>query len=213
MQDQNVFVQISIIYCMVHMLVLFFLFYEYRGSRRKFWTVTGMVIGLISVVCLHLLFTQGIAAMGQYGLIIGTLPMLLLFFVFAKDRNAKFVFIFCLADAVNMWIQLSSGLIDYAVGGGGLVTLALRVIIYPLLEYAVWRWLHQPFFEISTPCLMMEFSNSCDKDTRLGPDGLPVPKSTGHGIGTRSIAAFAEKYQAVCPFQIESGWFKLRLAL
>lgn len=66
---------------------------------------------------------------------------------------------------------------------------------------------------ISTPCLMMEFSNPCRKSACLGPDGLPVPRSTGGGIGTRSIAAFAEKYQAVCSFQIENGWFKLRLAL
>ena len=411
---------------MVHMLVLFSLFYEYRGTRRRFWTTTGITIGLISVICLYLLFTQGVAAMGQYGLVIGTLPTLLLFFIFAKDRNAKFVFIFCLADTVNMWLQLSSGLIDYAVGGGGVVTLILRVVSYPLLEYAVWRWLRQPFLEIgqsfrrswtlftaltgvcyvilalvsiyptvifqrpedipmavlllvlvaltyatifivlyqqnelfrvrerqhtfeiqalmmeqrvgelcdaerrfrferhnlrhrllaisamlqqddtkaaldyigasqqaldatevehycsdpaldailssyfrqakeqgirlethialpaefpvptvelstvfanalenmihavrelpaedrcmvckciSSPCLMMEFSNPCGKDVRLGSDGLPIPQSTGHGIGTCSIAAFAEKYQAVCSFQIEDGWFKLFLAL
>ena len=426
MPGQNVFVQISIIYCMVHMLVLFALFYEYGGSRRRFWTVTGIVIGLISVVCLYLLFTRGVAAMGQYGLVIGTLPTLLLFFAFAKDRNAKFVFIFCLADTINMWIQLSSGLIDYALGGGGIITLALRVIIYPLLEYVVWRWLRQPFFEIGdsfrggwtlfaaltgvcyvilalvsiyptvifqrpedipmavmllvlvaltyttifivlhqqnelfrarerqrtfeiqsammgrrvselcdaekrfrferhdmrhrllavsallqqndikaaldyigasrqaldsttvehycadpaldailgsyfrqarelgarlethidlpgqlpmpaaelstvfanalenmihavrelpagercmvckcigSPCLMMEFSNPCGKEARIGPDGLPVSGDTGHGIGTRSIVAFAEKYGAVYSFRIENGWFKLRLAL
>lgn len=66
---------------------------------------------------------------------------------------------------------------------------------------------------ISTPCLMMEFSNPCRPDVRLGPDGLPVARSASHGIGTRSIAAFAEKYQAVCDFQVENGWFKLRLAL
>ena len=90
MAEENVLVQISIIYCMVHMLVLFLLFYEYRGSRRRFWTVMGIAIGLISAACLYLLFTRGIAVMGQYGLIIGTLPTLLLFFLFAKDRNAKF---------------------------------------------------------------------------------------------------------------------------
>lgn len=426
MTDQNPLLQLSIVYCMVHMLVLFALFYEYRGSRRRFWTVTGIVIGLISAACLYLMFTRGIASMGQYGLLIGTLPTLLLFFLFAKERNAKFVFIFCMADTVSIWIQISTGLIDYAVGGGGVVTLVLRLISYPLLEYAVCRWVRRPFLEIgssfrrgwtlfaaltavcyvvlvmvsvyptmifqrpgdiplavallvlvaltyatvfivvyqqnelflagvrqrtfaaqtsmmeqrvgelcdaeqrfrferhdmrhrllaisamlqqndiqaaldyigasqqaldatvvehycadpaldavlssyfrqaeelgvrleiqidlpkvlpvssaelstvfanalenmihavrelpagerrmickciSTPCLMMEFSNPCRKSACLGPDGLPVPRSTGGGIGTRSIAAFAEKYQAVCSFQIENGWFKLRLAL
>lgn len=426
MPSQNIYVQFSIIYCMVHMLVLFSLFYEYRGSRRRFWSVTGPVIGLLSAVFVYLLVTRGVAVMGQYGLVLGAVPTLLLFFAFAKDRNAKFVFIFCLADTVNIWLQLSSGLIDYAVGGGGLVTLFLRVSAYPVLEYVVWRWLRRPFLEIGnsfrggwalfaaltgvcyvllalvsvyptviyqrpqdipmavtllvlvaltyttifialhqqnelfrarerqrtfeiqtlmmeqrvsqlrdaegrfrverhdlrhrlltiasllqqgdaqaaldyigasqqalgateverycadpaldavlssyfrqareldvqlethidlparlpvpsaelstvfanalenmihavrelpvgerrmickcihTPCLMMEFSNPCGGEVRLGSDGLPVPRDAGHGIGTRSIAAFAEKYQAICSFQVENGWFKLRLAL
>lgn len=66
---------------------------------------------------------------------------------------------------------------------------------------------------MGSPCLMLEFSNPCGEDVRFGQDGLPVPRSAGHGIGTRSIAAFAEKYHAVCSFRVENGWFKLRLAL
>lgn len=66
---------------------------------------------------------------------------------------------------------------------------------------------------IRSPSLMMEFSNPCGRDARLGPDGFPVPTGAGQGIGTRSIAAFAEKYQAMCSFRIEDGWFRLRLAL
>lgn len=66
---------------------------------------------------------------------------------------------------------------------------------------------------IASPCLMIEFSNPCGKEARLGSDGFPIAKNAGHGTGTRSIAAFAEKYEAVCSFQIENGWFKLRLAL
>lgn len=66
---------------------------------------------------------------------------------------------------------------------------------------------------ISSPCVIMEFSNPCGRDVCIGADGLPVPQGAGHGIGTRSIAAFAEKYQAVCSFQIENGWFRLRIVL
>mgnify|MGYP002748638005 FL=1 len=60
---------------------------------------------------------------------------------------------------------------------------------------------------------MLEFSNPCKPEVRIGADGLPVTKDSGHGIGTRSIVAFAEKYQAVYRFQVVDGWFRLRLAL
>ena len=51
---------------------------------------------------------------------------------------------------MSMWVQLSTGLIDYALDGGGAVTLLLRLVSYPLLEYAVWRWLRRPFLEIGS---------------------------------------------------------------
>lgn len=66
---------------------------------------------------------------------------------------------------------------------------------------------------IDTPRLMMEFSNPCAEDVQIGADGLPVAAGAGHGIGTRSITAFAEKYHAVYSFRMEDGWFKLQLAL
>lgn len=66
---------------------------------------------------------------------------------------------------------------------------------------------------ISAPRLMLEFSNPCAEDVAFGPDGLPLTRDDSHGIGTRSIAAFAEKHHAVCSFRMENGWFKLQLAL
>ena len=66
---------------------------------------------------------------------------------------------------------------------------------------------------IDTPRLMIEFSNPCAEEVQIGADGLPVTKGAGHGIGTRSITAFAEKNKAVCSFRMEDGWFKLQLAL
>lgn len=40
-------------------------------------------------------------------------------------------------------------MIDYAAGGGGIVTFVLRLISFPLLEYVVWRWIRRPFLEMS----------------------------------------------------------------
>lgn len=149
MPGQSVLVQISIFYCMVHMYIFLLLFYEYRCSRRTFFLSGTAVFLVTSGICLWILFTRGIAAMGQYGLLLGSVPSLLFLFVMSRNRNAQFVFTFCFSDTVCMWIELASALIDYAVGGGGVVTFALRLISLPLLEYAAWRWLRKPYLEMS----------------------------------------------------------------
>ena len=66
---------------------------------------------------------------------------------------------------------------------------------------------------ISSPRLMLEFANPCSDNVIIGRNGLPVIDSDSHGIGTRTIKAFSEKYGAVCSFRVEDGWFKLQLAL
>ena len=149
MPGQSVPVQLSIIYCMIHMYVLLFLFYEYRCSRRTFILSGGAVILVTSAISIWIWFTRGLAAMGQYGIMVASVPSLLFFFAMSKHRNAQFVFIFCFSDTVCMWILLASGLIDHAVGGGGAVTVTMRLILLPLLEYAVWRWLRKPYLEMS----------------------------------------------------------------
>lgn len=238
-------------------------------------------------------------------MLIGSVPSLIFLFAFSRQRNAQFIFLFCLCDTVCMWVELASGLIDYAVGGGGVVTLILRLVTLPLLEYAVWRWLRRPFLEMShivrhswllfalmtgvcylilvvlsvyptiifqrpqdiplavmvlvlialpdelpvdalelsivfanalenairavvklppdqrriicksvpTPRFMMEITNPYAGKVAFDREGLPVSDKPGHGIGTRSIVAFAEKYDALCRFQAEDGWFKVQLAV
>lgn len=149
MTSPNLLVQVSIIYCMVHMYLFLFLFYEYRCSKRTFRIAAVVVFSIVTALCLWIFFTWGIAAMGQWGVLVGSIPTLLFFLVMSQQRNAQFVFIFCFSDTVCMWIELASALIDHAVGGGGVVTFFLRIIAFPLLEYAAWRWLRRPFLEIS----------------------------------------------------------------
>lgn len=148
MPQQNILVQISIVYCMVHMQALLLLLYEHRGSKRVFWcSLTAMAL-VTGGVCLWILVTRGLATMGQYGVLVASVPSLIFLFAFSRQRNAQFVFVFCLCDTVCMWIELATGLIDYAAGGSGVVTLILRLVIFPLLEYVVWRWLRRPFLEL-----------------------------------------------------------------
>lgn len=141
-------IKISVVYAMIHMLILFFMVYQSRYRLRTLITASALVIGSISVVVIWMLFHWGVAAAGQYGMIIGTVPTLLLFFFMAKERNARFVFTFCLADTIALWVQMFSALVNYAVGSGGTVTFLLRLVIFPVMEYAIWRWGRRLFFEM-----------------------------------------------------------------
>jgi len=66
---------------------------------------------------------------------------------------------------------------------------------------------------INQPSLMFEISNPYQGDIRFDQAGLPVARDPGHGIGTRSIAAFCEKHDAYCAYEAKDGWFHLKIAL
>lgn len=64
---------------------------------------------------------------------------------------------------------------------------------------------------LHTPHLVLEVANTYDGEARFDSEGLPVARESGHGIGTRSILAFVEKYGAVIDYQADETLFRLRL--
>ncbi len=66
---------------------------------------------------------------------------------------------------------------------------------------------------ISHPSLMFEIANPYRGTIRFDEHGQPMAQAIGHGIGTRSIAAFCEKHDACCAYETRDGWFHLKIAL
>ena len=66
---------------------------------------------------------------------------------------------------------------------------------------------------INQPRLMFEVANTCAGEVPLDENGMPVAGGRGHGIGTRSIAAFCENHGAVCSYKAEDGWFRMQVVL
>ena len=60
------------------------------------------------------------------------------------------------------------------------------------------------------PHLVLEVVNTYEDEKQFDNEGLPVAKESGHGIGTRSIATFVEKYGAVLDYQADGSMFQLR---
>lgn len=59
--------------------------------------------------------------------------------------------------------------------------------------------------------LAIEITNTCAGDIILDKNGYPIPRKTGHGLGTKSVRAFAAKYDAELFYGIENGVFTVRL--
>lgn len=60
---------------------------------------------------------------------------------------------------------------------------------------------------------IVEIANNYTGEVSFDEEGLPVSKESGHGIGTRSISAFARKNNAVLDYDVTEEWFKLRIVL
>ena len=59
--------------------------------------------------------------------------------------------------------------------------------------------------------LLLEIENPCADDATLDENGYPVTRREGHGIGSRSVVAFAKKNDAELLYRIENGVFRVRL--
>jgi len=127
---------------------MFLIIYEYRCSRRAFIVATSIGISVMAGVEIYILLHFGVAPAGQAGPFVCSIPSFILFFIMSKDRGPKFIFTFCLIDTVSYWVLVVTGLFDHFVGGGGVVLLVLRVLAFPLLDYAIWKWFRRPYLEL-----------------------------------------------------------------
>lgn len=59
--------------------------------------------------------------------------------------------------------------------------------------------------------LLIEIENPCDEALRLDENGLPFTIEHGHGIGTRSVQAFANKTESTISYLVWNGSFKVRM--
>ena len=59
--------------------------------------------------------------------------------------------------------------------------------------------------------LLLEMENPCAEGTVLDESGYPVARGEGHGIGSKSVIAFAKEHDGELIYKIENGVFRVRL--
>ena len=141
--------EVSILWCLFHILILFMLLYRSRFSRKTTILLTVLCmtpVGLANVAGLYLL---GVERMGKLFYLTCTIPSLVFYYLMSKDRKGRFLFTFCVADTVAYWIIIVTNLLDYYAGGGRCILMFIgRLILFPLVEWYAYRRIRNPYIEL-----------------------------------------------------------------
>ncbi len=100
-------------------------------------------------------------------------------------------------------------------------SLELSMVVSNLMENAIRacgklpqnRFPYLRFTCRSVGRLLLEMENPCAEDTALDERGYPVASEEGHGTGSRSVIAFAKKYDSELLYRVENGVFRVRLLM
>ena len=66
---------------------------------------------------------------------------------------------------------------------------------------------------VSSPHFCIEIANTYTGQVAFDDEGFPVTQEPEHGLGTRSIAAFMKKYDAVYSYQLANGVFRFQFLI
>ncbi len=140
---------ISLYWCMFHVAFIFIMLFYSRYDRKKTLMLASAGIGVLMVLNGIGLAVLGRDLMGKLFLFTCSLPSFFYFWLLSADRKGKFMLTFCLADTMCLWILAVTNLLDTFLGGGQyVVMLVSRLILYPLLEYLVYRYFRKPYMEL-----------------------------------------------------------------
>ena len=138
----TVFRDLSLLWSLFHILILFMLLYRSRYGRRKTFFLTGIAMGPLIFLNVAGVIFYGTEIMGKAFILTCTLPSLLFFWFVSKDKKGRFFFTFCVADTVALWIIAVTNLMDFYLGGEQCILMFIgRLLLFPLVEWFAVRHL------------------------------------------------------------------------
>ena len=141
--------EISLLWSMVHTLVLFFLLFEARYSKKKTLIIT--LATMLPLIALNtvLAFYMDADKMGTAMLLTLSLPSLLIFWILAKNRDGRFFFTFCLVDTVVLEIVYITQILNFYISpNSNLLMFLVRLTIFPLIEWLIAKHMRKMFLEV-----------------------------------------------------------------
>ena len=137
---------LSVLWSLVHVLAVFILLYRPRYSGRVTAAATTVFFVPLAVTVMAVLVYQGPEMASKLIVPLCTVPSVIFFYIMSADRGGRFFFTFCVSDTVSLWIIDVTNLLDTYLGGGMYVVMFVsRLVLFPLLEFVIWRYLRQGY--------------------------------------------------------------------
>ncbi len=137
---------LSIVWTLIHCLIMFMFLYESRYSSKKTNIITGIFVIPLIIVNLLNVRLLGIEIAGRLIIPCCVLPSLVFFFIMAKNRGARFLFTFCVVDTIVLEILLITNLLDGLIGiENYIIMFVSRLVIFPLLEFLIVRYIRKQY--------------------------------------------------------------------
>ncbi len=140
---------ISIVWSMLHVLILFVLVYQSRYTKKT--TLIASLIALSAWLGIQtvILFVWDVVTMTRLIIFTGTVPSFIFFWIMSKQRDGRFIFTFCLCDTLSAEILMLTNLLDtYLFGGQFIGMLVMRILLFPALEVFVYKVLRPVLHEV-----------------------------------------------------------------
>lgn len=139
---------ISFLWSMLHVLVLFLLLFEPRYSWKATLAVSFAGCWILLAVNVLAMFWRGHSIIMHIAFFTCTLPTMLMFFILSKYRDGRFFFLFCLTDTASFWLMQITNFLDRLAGDTYVVLLITRLIVFPAAELFFRYRLRQPYLEL-----------------------------------------------------------------
>ena len=139
---------ISLVYASFFSLVILIILFESRYPRKKTMWLTLFLMVPLLLVNFVMLFILGPQKMSTLLLLTCSLPSLVFFLVLAKHRDGRFFFTFCLADTLVLEIIHMTTVLDFFLGNTYIFMFAARLILYPLLAWAMFKWVRPIYLDL-----------------------------------------------------------------
>ncbi len=139
---------LSVVWSLLHALILFIVFYETRYSAKKTIALTGLFMGSLLVVISALIFIKGAMWVANVMIFICVLPSLLFFWLLSSQRDGRFIFTFCFVDTVSLWWLVVTMILNYLLTPESYLVIFIgRLVGFPVFVYLAYYRFRRQYLE------------------------------------------------------------------